>query len=102
MAFYGALSATMLGQTPEYEFFEQDVSDEDFDELRETKYGRVALALLQIGRKDRAEEYLKYLITAKSSDRTLHAVNSVASAYGLPMCVYPISICYQGSRNFGN
>ena len=84
MAFYGALSATMLGQTPEYEFFEQDVSDEDFDELRETKYGRVALALLQIGRKDRAEEYLKYLITAKSSDRTLHAVNSVASAYGLP------------------
>ena len=84
MAFYGALSATMLGQAPEYEFFEQDVSDEDFDELRETKYGRVALALLQIGRKDRAEEYLKYLITAKSSDRTLHAVNSVASAYGLP------------------
>lgn len=84
MAFYGALSATMLGQAPEYEFFEQDVSDEDFDELRETKYGRAALALLQIGRKDRAEEYLKYLITAKSSDRTLHAVNSVASAYGLP------------------
>ncbi len=84
MAFYGALSATMLGQTPEYEFFEQDVSDEDFDELRETKYGRVALALLQIGRKDRAEEYLKYLITSKSSDRLLHAVNSVASAYGLP------------------
>lgn len=84
MAFYGALSATMLGQTPEYEFFEQDVSDEDFDELRETKYGRMALALLQIGRKDRAEEYLKYLITSKSSDRLLHAVNSVASAYGLP------------------
>lgn len=84
MAFYGTLSATMLGQTPEYEFFEQDVSDEDFDELRETKYGRVALALLQIGRKDRAEEYLKYLITSKSSDRLLHAVNSVASAYGLP------------------
>ena len=84
MAFYGALSATMLGQVPEYEFFEQDVSDEDFDELRETKYGKVALALLQIGRKDRAEEYLKYLITSKSSDRTLHAVNSVASAYGLP------------------
>ncbi|MBQ2859316.1 MAG: lytic transglycosylase domain-containing protein, partial [Alphaproteobacteria bacterium] len=46
--------------------------------------GRVALALLQIGRKDRAEEYLKYLITSKSSDRLLHAVNSVASAYGLP------------------
>ena len=84
MAFYGALSATMLGQVPEYEFFEQDVTDEDFDELRETKYGKMALALLQIGRKDRAEEYLKYLITSKSSDRLLHAVNSVAAAYGLP------------------
>ena len=80
MAFYGALSATMLGQVPEYEFFEQDVTDEDFDELRETKYGKMALALLQIGRKDRAEEYLKYLITSKSSDRLLHAVNSVAAA----------------------
>ncbi len=84
MAFYGALSATMLGQVPEYEFFEQDVTDEDFDELRETKYGKMALALLQIGRKDRAEEYLKYLITSKSSDRLLHAVNSIATAYGLP------------------
>ena len=84
MAFYGALSATMLGQTPQYEFFEQNVTDEDFEELRETKYGKMALALLQIGRKDRAEEYLKYLITSKSSDRVLHAVNAVASAYGLP------------------
>ncbi|MBR5153346.1 MAG: lytic transglycosylase domain-containing protein [Alphaproteobacteria bacterium] len=84
MSFYGALSATMLGRTPEYEFFEQEVTSEDFDELRETKYGKIAMALLQIGRKDRAEEYLKYLITAKSSDRLLHAVNAVASAYGLP------------------
>ena len=84
MAFYGALSATMLGQQPEYEFFEQEVTDEDIAELVNTKYGKIALALLQVGRKDRAEEYLKYLITAKTSDRVLHAVNSVASAYGLP------------------
>ena len=84
MAFYGALSATMLGQQPEYEFFEQEVTDEDIAELSETKYGKMALALLQVGRKDRAEEYLKYLITSKSSDRLLHAVNSIASAYGLP------------------
>ncbi len=84
MAFYGALSATMLGHLPEYEFFEQTMTDEDIDYLRETKYGKMALALLQVGRKDRAEEYLKYLITPKSSDRTLHAVNSVATAYGLP------------------
>ena len=84
MAFYGALSATMLGQQPEYEFFEQEFTDDDIAELRETQYGKIALALLQVGRKDRAEEYLKYLITSKSSDRVLHAVNSVASAYGLP------------------
>ena len=84
MAFYGALSATMLGQTPQYEFFEQDVTDEDFAELANTKYGKMALALLQVGRKDRAEEYLKYLITSKTSDRVLHAVNAVATAYGLP------------------
>ncbi len=84
MAFYGALSATMLGHAPQYEFFDQDVTDEDIDELYDTKYGKMALALLQVGRKDRAEEYLKYLITSKASDRTLHAVNAVASAYGLP------------------
>ena len=29
-------------------------------------------------------QYLKYLITPKVSDRVLHAVNSVASEYGLP------------------
>lgn len=84
MAFYGALSATMLGRQPEYEFFEQEVTEEDVAELRDTKYGKMALALLQVGRKDRAEEYLKYLITSKSSDRILHAVNAIASAYGLP------------------
>lgn len=84
MAFYGALSATMLGQQPQYEFFENDVTDEDYIELSNTKYGKIALALLQVGRKDRAEEYLKYLITAKASDRTLHAVNSIATAYNMP------------------
>ena len=84
MAFYGALSATMLGGVPQYEFFEQDCTDEDIDELRKTKYGKRALALLQVGRKDRAEEYLKLLITSRASDRQLHAVNSVATAYGLP------------------
>ncbi|MBQ4070605.1 MAG: lytic transglycosylase domain-containing protein [Alphaproteobacteria bacterium] len=84
MAFYGALSATMLGNQPEYEFFEQDVTEDDISELMQTKYGKMALALLQVGRKERAEEYLKYLVTARSSDRVLHAVNSIATAYGMP------------------
>lgn len=84
MAFYGALSATMLGDVPEYEFFEQELTTEDIDALRTDSYGKIALALLQVKRKDRAEEYLKYMITSKISDKNLHAVNSVATAYGLP------------------
>ena len=84
MSFYGALSATMLGDVPKYEFFEQDCTDEDIKELENTKYGKMALALLQVGRKNRAEEYLKYLITPQASDRLLHAINSVATAYNLP------------------
>lgn len=84
MAFYGALSATMLGDSPKYEFFEQEYTEEDIQELSKSKYGKRALALLQIGKKDRAEEYLKYMITSKASDRLLHAINSVATAYGLP------------------
>ena len=84
MAFYGALSATMLGNVPKYEFFEQDCTDEDIKELEKTKYGKMALALLQVGRKNRAEEYLKYLITPQVTDRLLHAINSVATAYNLP------------------
>ncbi|MDE5615231.1 MAG: lytic transglycosylase domain-containing protein [Alphaproteobacteria bacterium] len=84
MAFYGALSATMLGHTPQYEFFEQDCTEDDLDALRETKYGKIALALLQVEQNERAEQYLKLLITSNASDRTLHAVNSVATAYALP------------------
>jgi soluble lytic murein transglycosylase-like protein len=84
MAFYGALSATMLGQQPKYEFFENEATDADLAELANTKYGKMALALLQVGRKDRAEEYLRYLITPKASDRILHAVNSLASEYSMP------------------
>ena len=59
------------------------VSD-DIEELRNSKYGKIALALLQVEKKDRAEEYLKYMITAKVSDKTLHAINSIATVYGLP------------------
>ena len=84
MSFYGALAATMLGDKPEYEFFDQECSDEDIITLRESKYGKKALALIQVGRKDRAEQYLKYLVTSKSSDKMLHAVNAVSSLYGLP------------------
>lgn len=91
MSFYGALAATMLGDTPEYEFFEQDCSDEDIITLREDKYGKKALALLQVGRKARAEQYLKYLVTAKSSDKMLHAVNAVSSLYGLPSVAILVS-----------
>ena len=83
MAFYGALAATMMGNVPEYEFFEQEFTDDDVEELRRDKYGKIALALLQTDRRDRAEAYLKYMITSKVSDRSLHAINAIATAYGL-------------------
>ena len=91
MAFYGALSATMLGRTPEYEFFEQDCTDEDIEALKELKLGKVALALLQVGQNERAEQYLKSLITSRASDKTLHAINSVATAYALPRVAIQIA-----------
>ena len=69
MSFYGALATAMLGKTPEYEFFDQECSDEDIEELKQTKYGKMALSLIQVGRKNRAEQYLKYLVTAKASDK---------------------------------
>ena len=84
MSFYGALASTMLGDVPAYEFFDQECDDADIEELRQNKYGQKALALIQVGRKDRAEHYLKYLVTSKSSDKMLHAVNAVSSMYGLP------------------
>ena len=84
MSFYGALASTMLGDVPAYEFFDQECDDDDIKELRQSKYGKKALALIQVGRKDRAERYLKYLVTSKSSDKMLHAVNAVSSMYGLP------------------
>lgn len=84
MSFYGALASTMLGDVPAYEFFDQECDDADIEELRQNKYGQKALALIQVGRKDRAERYLKYLVTSKSSDKMLHAVNAVSSMYGLP------------------
>jgi soluble lytic murein transglycosylase-like protein len=82
--FYGALSSAMLGNTPKYEFFDKEISDEDIDELLATKYGKSALALLQVNEKDRAEKYLRLLLTSGASDRLLHAVYSSASAAELP------------------
>ena len=84
MAFYGALSSMMLGDEPVYEFFEQDISDEDIEELQKSQYGKKALALLQIEEKNRAEKYLLLMITKKASDRSLHAVNSISNVFELP------------------
>ena len=83
MAFYGALAATMMGNVPEYEFFEQEFTEEDIDELRADRYGKIALALIQVNRRERAEEYLKYMMTSKVSDRSLHAINAIATKFGL-------------------
>ena len=66
------------------EFFKQDGTKDGIDARRESKYRKIALGLLQVGQKDRAELYLKYMITARVTDRMLHAINSVATAYGLP------------------
>ena len=84
MSFYGALATAMLGKKPNYEFYDKECSDEDIERLKNTKYGKHALALIQVNRKSRAEQYLKYLETAKTTDRTLHAVNTVSSYYQLP------------------
>ncbi len=84
MSFYGALSSIMLGDTPEYEFFEPEFTDEDFEIIKNNKYGIKALALLEIGNNERAEEYLKLMITESASDQLLHAINTLSSEYELP------------------
>ncbi len=89
--FYGALSAAMLGETPKYEFFDKGVSDDDLELLKNTKYGKTALALLQIGQPSRAEKYLFLMITNGISDNMLHAVYSLASAQELPRVSMQVS-----------
>ncbi len=91
MTFYGALSATMSGNRPRYEFFDMECTDDDLDAIAATRYGKIALGLIQVGQKDRAEEYLKLMVTSGASDRTLHAINSVATAYGLPRVSIQVS-----------
>lgn len=84
MTFYGALSTTMLDEIPNYEFFEQDFVMDDANELLQYDYGKRAIALLQIGKKNLAEQYLKLMVTAKASDKTLHAIDAIATTYALP------------------
>ena len=82
--FYGALSAAMLDETPDYEFFDKGISDDDLEQITKTEYGKTALALLQVGEKSRAEKYLVLLATKKASDKLLHALYSLASMQKLP------------------
>jgi soluble lytic murein transglycosylase-like protein len=90
-SFYGAMSAAMLGRDPDYEFYEEVISSEDIEELMKTKYGMAALALLQIGKKDLAENQLKYLITKNAGDNLLHAVHALAASEELPRVAMQIA-----------
>lgn len=82
--FYGALSAQALGDTPEFEFFDQELSKSDIAEILKHSYGMRGLALLQIGQTDAAEQQFRYLATAEASDELLHAVNALATNQELP------------------
>jgi soluble lytic murein transglycosylase-like protein len=83
-SFYGAMSAAMLGREPDYEFYETEISGEDVAALLKTQFGKNALALLQIGKRDLAERQLKYLVSDRSSDGLLHAVHALAASEELP------------------
>ena len=90
-SFYGALSASELGDEPDYEFYEATTSNDDIAELTNTKYGTVAIALLQIGKRDLAENHLKYLITKRASDALIHAVHALAVTEELPRTALAIA-----------
>ncbi|MDR1027231.1 MAG: lytic transglycosylase domain-containing protein [Rickettsiales bacterium] len=92
-SFYGAMSAAALGREPDYEFYEDVISRDDIANLMKTKYGLIALALLQAGQNERAEGHLRYLITDRASDDLLHAVHALATSEELPrtaLAVAPI------------
>ncbi|MDR0803616.1 MAG: lytic transglycosylase domain-containing protein [Rickettsiales bacterium] len=83
-SFYGALSNSSLGWTTSYDFYEDELTDEDIEKLMNTKYGRHAVAALQAGQPALAEQYLRLLITADASDKQLHAVHALATTAELP------------------
>ncbi len=89
--FYGALANASLGDTPNYEFFEQDFDEDDINEIQKSKYGRSALALLQVGESARAEQYLRFMITSKASDKLLHAIHSLSTTNELPRTAMQVS-----------
>jgi len=90
-SFYGAMSAAMLGRAPKYKFYDVAVTDADTGELRKTKYGTAAMALLEIGKKELAESHLKYLITKDASDGLLHAVHALSASEELPRTALAIA-----------
>ncbi|MDR0449488.1 MAG: lytic transglycosylase domain-containing protein [Rickettsiales bacterium] len=82
--FYGKLSIKMLGGTPEFEFFEQKITNTDFAEIMKHSYGMRGLALMQVGQIEAAERQFRYLATAESSDKLLHAAHALGTNYELP------------------
>lgn len=84
MSFYGALASSKINGYPYYEFFEKDYNTQDLEEIKKYKYGKIAIALIQVGQINRADMYLRLLITEDKSNQTLHAISSISTAFGLP------------------
>ncbi|MDR1696771.1 MAG: lytic transglycosylase domain-containing protein [Rickettsiales bacterium] len=82
--FYGALAAAQLGDAPEYEFFDAQLSDDDIWVLEQEKFGRIALALTDIGETERAGQYLRYMLTANIDDELLNAIHGFAGTFEMP------------------
>ncbi len=82
--FYGALSAAMLGRTPEYTFYESGMTRRNVEELMKQPAGVRAMAFMQIGKPEYAEQHLRLIVTESASDALLNAIHALSEAAELP------------------
>ncbi|OIR00840.1 soluble lytic murein transglycosylase precursor [mine drainage metagenome] len=81
--FYGLLSRRALGQTVESSWETRPFTDLDANTLSHTPSTRRALALLQVGRKDDAEDELR-LLSANASPALAQSLLSLAVTADMP------------------
>ncbi|MHA1540888.1 MAG: lytic transglycosylase domain-containing protein [Alphaproteobacteria bacterium] len=98
-SFYGILAGEKLGLTKNINWLPFRMTIEDAQEILSWKGGMRALALIQIGELELAEQELKYLIKFDHSSSLMKAVLALASQENLPHFSLDVGRNFIGYQN---
>jgi len=98
--FYGLLARRILGMPTVFSWTVPSLEQDAIEAVADTPAGRRALALIEVGEEDRAEQDLRLLVSRRGTDLA-HGIMALASRAGMPALAIRLNVAlFPGGGGF--